>query len=59
MFSNFESDELLSVCCRCLLFVVVYAGIAFTDIYPFFTDKYQALRIYTKPVRFCLQKNLV
>ena len=47
--------------CGCqgvFLGVCVCAGVAFTEKSPYFTDKYQALRIYTKPVRFVLRKNL-
>ena len=32
------------------------AGVAFTENSPYFTDKYQDLRIYTKPVRFVYGK---
>ena len=40
-----------------ILVMYVRPAIAFTENYPYFTDKYQALRIYTKPIRFVYGKS--
>ena len=41
--------------CVCA-YLCLCAGVAFTENSPYFTDKYQALQIYTKPVRFVYGK---